>query len=298
MEYLNQWLAMERNFDGMPWVRFAQSHGDIPIFAIALYLVVVFWLPSRLSKPLPLRGAFALWNALLSIFSTIGFTRTVPTLVNTLLNKGYFYSVCHNPMDWYGHGPSGIWVGLFIYSKFPELFDTVFLVLQKKQVGFLQWFHHTTVLLYCWHAFHCQIAPGLWFASMNYTVHMIMYAYFAFMSMSNATLRSVAKKISPFITTLQLLQMVMGMVVTTTSAYWHHSGETCAVDPANYRLGLIMYFSYFVLFALLFRDSYCTGKRKPPTTGCIQDAKQTFPYAAQQEGSGSGSGSGSHKKHH
>jgi elongation of very long chain fatty acids protein 6 len=35
-------------------------------------------------------------------------------------------------------------VGLFIYSKIPELMDTVFLVLQKKRVIFLAWFHHTT----------------------------------------------------------------------------------------------------------------------------------------------------------
>eukprot|EP00959_Pyramimonas_sp_CCMP1952_P446462 9347841-Pyramimonas_sp.AAC.2 len=47
-------------------------------------------------------------------------------------------------LDRYLNGPSGLWVGLFIYSKIPELLDTVFLVLQKKRVIFLAWFHHTT----------------------------------------------------------------------------------------------------------------------------------------------------------
>ena len=42
-------------------------------------------------------------------------------------------------------GPVGLWVGLFIFSKIPELLDTVFLVLQKKRVIFLHWFHHVTV---------------------------------------------------------------------------------------------------------------------------------------------------------
>jgi hypothetical protein len=54
-------------------------------------------------------------------------------------------------------------------------------VLQKKRVIFLGWFHHTTVMLYCWHAFHNCIAPGLWFATMNYLVHSVMYTYYFLM---------------------------------------------------------------------------------------------------------------------
>ena len=52
-----------------------------------------------------------------------------------------------------------------VYSPLPPdvLFvDTVFLVLQKKPVIFLHWFHHVTVLLYCWHAFANWTASGLW----------------------------------------------------------------------------------------------------------------------------------------
>ncbi len=67
---------------------------------------------------------------------------------------------------------------IFIYSKIPELLDTIFMVLRNKKVIFLHWFHHATVLLYCWHAFHTSIASGIWFASMNYCVHSIMYMYF------------------------------------------------------------------------------------------------------------------------
>lgn len=56
--------------------------------------------------------------------------------------------------------------------------DTVFLVLRKREVIFLHWFHHVTVLLYCWHAYHHSVAAGLWFATMNYSVHSIMYLYY------------------------------------------------------------------------------------------------------------------------
>ena len=40
-----------------------------------------------------------------------------------------------DPQEWHLDGPSGFWLGMFIYSKIPELLDTVFLVLQKKKVG-------------------------------------------------------------------------------------------------------------------------------------------------------------------
>merc|ERR1712156_1411849 len=33
--------------------------------------------------------------------------------------------------------------------------------------------------------------------------------------------------------------------------------RVCNVDPANWKMGLLMYFSYFILFCLLFFDKYC-----------------------------------------
>merc|ERR1712203_1106971 len=64
---------------------------------------------------------------------------------------------------------------LFIYSKIAELMDTVLLLLAGKPVIALQWWHHSTVLLYCWHSYSVRIATGAWFACMNYSVHSIMY---------------------------------------------------------------------------------------------------------------------------
>jgi elongation of very long chain fatty acids protein 6 len=34
--------------------------------------------------------------------------------------------------------------------------DTLFIVLRKKPLIFLHWYHHITVLLFCWHAFATQ----------------------------------------------------------------------------------------------------------------------------------------------
>eukprot|EP00755_Sulcionema_specki_P007443 Sspe_Gene.5579::Locus_1845_Transcript_1_1_Confidence_1.000_Length_904::g.5579::m.5579/K10203/ELOVL6; elongation of very long chain fatty acids protein 6 len=229
-----------------------------------VYLVIIFQGPQFLENvpAMKLKWTFALWNLFLSVFSFFGLFFTVPVLLQNLRDNGFKYTVCTNPKQWYLEGAAGLWVMLFIYSKIPELMDTVFLVLRKRQVIFLHWFHHCTVLLYCWHAYHNAIAPGLWFAAMNYTVHSVMYLYYFLMIAGY--LRGVTKKIAPLITTIQILQMVMGIVVTVTSAYWHveEGKEGCYVDPANYKLGLGMYSSYFVLFAILFRNLYCSGERK------------------------------------
>lgn len=77
-------------------------------------------------------------------------------------------------------------------------------MLQKKKVIFLHWFHHCTVLLYCWHAYHNRIAPGIWFAAMNYSVHSVMYAYYFAASVG---MRAVVRPVAPLITAVQIVQV-------------------------------------------------------------------------------------------
>jgi elongation of very long chain fatty acids protein 6 len=252
----------ESSFKGFYWVEFTRNHADIPIFCVSVYLFIIFMVPSWLPKAgFKMRKRFAFWNLCLSAFSIIGATRVVPVLYDALMTKGFKYTICEDPQNWYLDGPSGLWTTLFIYSKIPELLDTVYMVLQKptKNILFLHWFHHLTVLLYCWHAFHHKIAPGLWFASMNFCVHAVMYLYYM---MAIIGLKWVVAPFAQLITAIQITQMIVGMVVTASSAYIHgvEGDVTCSVNGPNYRMGLAMYSSYFLLFTKLFFDKYCTSK--------------------------------------
>ena len=59
-------------------------------------------------------------------------------LVGSLAEHGLYFTTCA-PAAWYGCGFNGFFVMMFIYSKLPELVDTVLLALAGKPVIALQW---------------------------------------------------------------------------------------------------------------------------------------------------------------
>ena len=130
------------------------------------------------------------------------------------------------------------------WSKLFELVDTAFLVLRKKPVLLLHWYHHITVLLFTW---FCQVAArthaALMYTLMNAIVHSLMYTYYAF-----AAVR-IFFPYPQLLTVLQLLQMVFGAIVAV------HSGW-CEENPTLYWSGVLMYASYFVLFLQFFLSKY------------------------------------------
>jgi len=243
-----------QGFSGTYWSRVTAQHWEIPLVAVTAYLVmipVLKWVVARRGK-FDVKAFAFWWNTLLSLFSWCGVVACVPVLVTTLLEHGLYFTTCA-PAAWYASGVPGLFIALFIYSKLAELMDTMLLLLAGKPVIALQWWHHSTVLLYCWHSYSARIATGAWFACMNYSVHSVMYGYFA------VTATEYRKKVVPYaiyITLMQLVQMLVGMFVTIKAVMYQAEGEECHVNKTNSVLGLAMYASYFVLFFKLFLDNY------------------------------------------
>jgi hypothetical protein len=166
-------------FDGYKWTRLTAENWKVPQVAVVSYFAAILAVKLIMRNREPIRVvSFArFWNFFLSAFSLGGVATCVPLLLfgsgTGVLTGGFQSSVCVHP-ELYGTGWSGLFVCLFIYSKVFELADTFILLLRKKELEFLHYWHHSTVLLYCWHSYTTRIGTGLWFAAMNYSVHSIM----------------------------------------------------------------------------------------------------------------------------
>ncbi|XP_053977262.1 elongation of very long chain fatty acids protein 6-like [Hylaeus volcanicus] len=258
-------FKFEETFSPMDTTAWMVDNWTNGFYYCGIYMIIVFGGQHYMStrSKFELRGLLALWSTLLATFSIIGFTRSAPELIRVLRHFGLHHSICvpsfieHNRV-------TGFWAWMFVLSKLPELGDTIFIVLRKQPLIFLHWYHHITVLLYSWFSYSENTAHARWFIVMNYFVHSIMYSYYALKAMRYRP----PKWISMFITILQIAQMVIGLYVNIKAYQYLESGQIeCNVSRVNVKFSLLMYFSYFVLFAKFFHDAYLGTKHSKKATG-------------------------------
>ena len=166
-----------------------------------------------------------------------------------LLSYGLEYGNCN--IDGITRQPLRLWMFLFIISKVLELGDTLFIVLRKSQLNFLHWYHHVTVLVYCWYTYPILHEIGNWFGGLNYLIHTIMYSYYAFRSMGLRLPPSIAK----LITVLQILQMFVGTFLNIMSLRKSEMFD-CEVQHRLAYFGLGIYTTYMILFLNYFFQRY------------------------------------------
>mmetsp|Transcript_55380 Transcript_55380/g.82396 ORF Transcript_55380/g.82396 Transcript_55380/m.82396 type:complete len:246 (+) Transcript_55380:331-1068(+) len=235
----------------------------LPVALVMLYGVLIiygqnYYFAKR--APWNWRKALALWNFTLSFFSFCGMVRTVPQLMHNLSTFSLRDNLCHDPEMREGSGTTGLWVQLFVLSKIPELLDTFFIVIHKKPLIFLHWYHHVTVLLYSWYSYVLKNPSGLFSTAMNYTVHFVMYGYYFLMA-----IKSKPKWMNAMvITVMQIAQMVVGVVVMCLTYYFstQESSDTCNVNQENNLAAFLMYGSYLFLFLEFFLKKYFTVRTK------------------------------------
>jgi len=224
-----------------------------PSFSISmLYVIVIFSIKFLMKdrKPLELRLGLQLWNLWLALFSIAGSAVTTVALFSEISNKGLSASYCYAG-DFF-RGTSGLWTFLFCMSKIAELGDTIFIVLRKRPLMFLHWYHHVATLNYGILSFADGTAYNSWIVWLNFSVHAIMYSYYF---LAACKIRAPAA-IAQCITFLQILQFIITHAVLFHVAYLVLTGVNCDMHAGTYIYCLLMEISYVYLFGKFFYESY------------------------------------------
>lgn len=227
--------------------------GRIWFYSIPLslaYILVIGILKEKMKnvKPFDLKKYLAIWSALLAFFSIIGTYYVLPIFLNMITKHGFRHSICSKDAN--THYLIKLWSYMFAWSKVFELGDTIFIVLRKQKLIFLHWYHHALTLIYCFLACKNLISVHVWMMTLNLFIHSIMYSYYSL----KACNIFLPKSISMCITASQILQMIIGLLVSVYSSF--SCENYTKLDVESSLIATLMYASYAVLFTNFFVKSY------------------------------------------
>lgn len=228
-------------------------------YYVTLYILVIFGTKYYMQdKPrFRLRNLLIVWNLGLSAFSVIAFVRSIPEFIHIIWNHSFYHSACV-PSFLEMDRVSSYWTWLVVVSKLIELGDTVFIVLRKQPLIFLHWYHHIMTLMIVWYTYKEVMPTARWFLVMNLFVHSLMYFYYAVRAMGY----TLSRKISMFLTTVQILQMIIGCGINIYVFHLLNNNVPCGISYKSVYIVFLLYFSYLVLFTNFFYQSYISGKKR------------------------------------
>jgi hypothetical protein len=240
------------------WASYFRENWSISVIVSLLYVASIPFLQyvMRDRKAIDLKYALFLWNSVLAVFSIMGVVRILPTLLYGVYANGPTYFLCRNGLVSYGRGPVGLWSIAFALSKYAELIDTLFLILRKKPVPFLHWFHHATVLLLTIGTLMIYGPTGIVMLTVNYFVHAIMYTYYAIAAVGKPP------RWGQIVTKLQIIQMVNGLAVAGGMYYVGKHVQNCEFNELNFYAIASIYMSYLVLFVQFYIRRYLRRDKK------------------------------------
>ncbi|KAK7199643.1 GNS1/SUR4 family [Novymonas esmeraldas] len=251
-------------FDSDGGLVFFHEYSDILQYTCVAYTMLIILGPRAMAgrDAFELTHVTRLWNLILATFSIMGSVYCVTLLLYMTESRSFYEVTCRFDYNLLFDGAFSFWVFSFMVAKLPEMLDTLFLCLRKKPITFLHAYHHLTVAVFSWCAGSRLLPSGIWFATMNYVVHSVMYSYYLACSCG---LKRVVAPVAPFITVLQLSQMLFGYAICLyTGFHTFLSRHGCDADPLLIRMGLLMYGSYFALFLAFFAARYVRAAPRRP----------------------------------
>ncbi|KAG0005797.1 hypothetical protein BGZ80_004042 [Entomortierella chlamydospora] len=222
------------------------------------YFIVIFGGRQimKTQEAFKLKHLFIFHNFLLTVASGALLMLFIENLTPMLARQGLFFAICDN----------GAWtqrLELLYYLnylvKYWELADTVFLVLKKKPLEFLHYFHHSMTMILCFVQLGGHTSVSWVPIVLNLTVHVLMYYYYM---RSAAGVRIWWKQ---YLTTLQIIQFVLdlGFIYFCSYTYfaftyypWAPNFGKCAGTEGAALFGCGLLSSYLLLFINFYRLTY------------------------------------------
>jgi len=199
------------------------------------------------SKPFNITAITAVWNLIMSGLSLWMFLGTANFLFTNLsrfsLSDGIGRVFC-DPQAKLSFG-GDYWYYVFYLSKFVEFGDTYFLILKKKEVIFLHWYHHFVTASIIWTAWLYPVPASQWMGPLTNTfVHIFMYFYY-FAQESFG----VSRTIGSYVTQLQIAQFLYCLFMFFIVGILFFGGS-CAYGSSNAYVYLGFQYSVFLVLFL------------------------------------------------
>jgi len=245
--------------DQFKWIVGVTPFSELTIVfgAMGAYLVVIFalqaWMKNR--KAMDLTNITRVHNVILCLWSFVMCIGTIIPTLSLYQNHGARALLCGISKD------TPMMVGLFAYwryhyylSKYYELFDTVILVLKKKNLIFLHVYHHCIMVFISWIWISANYTTAWWGVATNTLVHVFMYYYYFVATMN------VHPWWKRYITSGQIVQFIVGLAVGCVHLYlyWSSNGD-CGGDIKMALFSQTVAFSFLLLFINFYWQTYKKG---------------------------------------
>ncbi|KAI8085369.1 fatty acid elongase [Thamnidium elegans] len=214
------------------------------------------------NKPLPCKFFFQIHNVLLTLVSGALLALLFEQLFPQLYRHGFYYAICSEDA-WTSKLELIYYLNYLV--KWWELVDTGFLVIKKKKLEFLHYFHHSMTMALCYTQLVGKTTVSWVPIILNLTVHVFMYYYY----FRTATGAKIWWK--KYLTSLQITQFVIDLVIiyTVTWSYFAFTYYpflpnfgTCAGTESAAAFGCAILTSYLVLFINFYRMTYNQKKQQ------------------------------------
>ncbi|CAG0902992.1 unnamed protein product [Darwinula stevensoni] len=230
---------------------------------VAVYLTSVPLLISLMKrrKALELRKPLLLWNVGLAIYSLVCCVRLASGTFHSVRRDGFWSNTCapkeERDVDpiWY------FWLYTVPVSKAVEMGDTLFVVLRKRRLTFLQYYHHAMACIVASFALHNCDATYSYYATMNVGVHALMYLYYALKTVGVHIPLSYAM----LLTSIQIFQFFVAIFLQACVCFHILSGYSCHLTLFSSITTFFMYGTFTVLFMNFYRCKYLGGKKLKTT---------------------------------